>query len=90
MLFLQGLLDVFPFASDDIEARSAIWSILARLLMRIEKTDLSNLHQLVSVLTSKSEVVEDELLNYNVDDSSEDLRSSTKLTARTFAVSFFI
>ncbi|XP_055831139.1 uncharacterized protein LOC129900240 isoform X2 [Solanum dulcamara] len=86
MLFLQGLLDVFPFASDDIEARSAIWSILARLLMRIEKTDPSNLHQLVSVLTSKSEVVEDELLNYNVDDSSEDLRSPTKLTARTFAL----
>ncbi|KAG5602816.1 hypothetical protein H5410_034186 [Solanum commersonii] len=85
-LFLQGLLGVFPFASDDIEARSAIWSILARLLVRIQKTDPSNLHQHVSVLTSKSEVVEDELLIYNVDDSSEDHRSSTKLTARTFAL----
>ncbi|KAH0749943.1 hypothetical protein KY290_029175 [Solanum tuberosum] len=85
-LFLQGLLGVFPFASDDIEARSAIWSILARLLVRIQKTDPSNLHQHVSVLTSKSGVVEDELLIYNVDDSSEDHRSSTKLTARTFAL----
>lgn len=85
-LFLQGLLGVFPFASDDTEARSAIWSILARLLVRIQKTDPSNLHPYVSVLTSKSEVVEDELLNYNVDDSSEDHRRSTKLTARTFAL----
>lgn len=89
-LFLEGLLGVFPFASDDTEARSAIWSILARLLVRIQKTDPSNLHQHVSVLTSKSEVVEDELLIYDVDDSREDHRSSTKLTARTFAVSFFI
>ncbi|KAK4375926.1 hypothetical protein RND71_006603 [Anisodus tanguticus] len=88
MLFLQGLLDVFPFASDDIEARSAIWSILARLLVRIQKTDMSpsNLHQHVSVLTSKSEVVEDELLNYSFDDSSDDNRSSSKLKARTFAL----
>ncbi|KAM3374225.1 protein saal1 [Capsicum galapagoense] len=87
-LFLQGLVDVFPFASDDIEARSAIWSILARLLARIQKTDMSpsDLHQHVSVLTSKSEVVEDELLNYNVDDSSEDHRGSTKLISRTFAL----
>ncbi|TMW97174.1 hypothetical protein EJD97_006072 [Solanum chilense] len=85
-LFLEGLLGVFPFASDDTEARSAIWSILARLLVRIQKTDPSNLHQHVSVLTSKSEVVEDELLIYDVDDSSEDHRSSTKLTARTFAL----
>lgn len=89
-LFLQGLLGVFPFASDDTEARSAIWSILARLLVRIQKSDPSSLHQHVSVLTSKSEVVEDELLNYNADDSSEDPGSSTKLTARTIAVSFFI
>ncbi|CAN4100735.1 unnamed protein product [Withania somnifera] len=91
MLFVQGLLDVFPFASDDIEARSAIWSILARLLVRIQRTDMnpSNLHQYVSVLTSKSEVIEDELLNYDVDDSCKDCRSSTKLTSRTFAVSFF-
>ncbi|KAJ8563493.1 hypothetical protein K7X08_031945 [Anisodus acutangulus] len=88
MLFLQGLLDLFPFASDDIEARSAIWSILARLLVRIQKTDMSpsNLHQQVLVLTSKSEVVEDELLNYNFDDSSEDHRSSSKLKARTCAL----
>ncbi|XP_027773633.1 protein saal1 isoform X2 [Solanum pennellii] len=85
-LFLEGLLGVFPFASDDTEARSAIWSILARLLVRIQKTDPSNLHQHVSVLTSTSEVVEDELLIYDVDDSSEDHRSSTKLTARTFAL----
>lgn len=85
-LFLQGLLGVFPFASDDTEARSAIWSILARLLVRIQKSDPSSLHQLVSVLTSKSEVVEDELLNYNADDSSEDPGSSTKLTARTIAL----
>lgn len=92
LLFLQGLLDVFPFASDDIEARSAVWSILARLLIQIQKTEMSpsNLHQYVSVLTSKSEVVEDELLNYDVDDTSEDHERSAKLTARSFAVSFLI
>ncbi|XP_070033653.1 uncharacterized protein [Nicotiana tomentosiformis] len=88
LLFLQGLLDVFPFASDDIEARSAVWSILARLLIQIQKTEMSpsNLHQYVSVLTSKSEVVEDELLNYDVDDTSEDHERSAKLTARSFAL----
>ncbi|KAK4370593.1 hypothetical protein RND71_010068 [Anisodus tanguticus] len=88
MLFLQCLLDLFPYASDDIEARSAIWSILARLLVQIQKTDMSpsNLHQQVSVLTSKSEAVEDELLNYNFDDSSEVHRSSSKLKARTCAL----
>lgn len=88
----NGLLDVFPFTSDDIEARSAIWSILARLLVQIRKTGMSssNLHQHVSVITNKSQVVEDELLNYYIDDSREDHRSSTKLTKRTFVVSFFI
>ncbi|XP_009769761.1 uncharacterized protein [Nicotiana sylvestris] len=88
LLFLQGLLDIFPFASDDIEARSAVWSILARLLVQIQKTEMSpsNLHQYVSILTSKSEVVEDELLNYDVDDTSEDHERSAKLTARSFAL----
>nr|XP_011460692.1 PREDICTED: uncharacterized protein LOC101308452 isoform X2 [Fragaria vesca subsp. vesca] len=65
MLFLQGLLDVFPFTSDDIEARSALWNIIARLLLRVKenKISLSTLQQCVSVLVSKSDVIEDDLLD---------------------------
>lgn len=83
--FLQGLFDVFPFASDDIEARSAIWSAIARLLVQVQATLMSSstLHHYVSVFVSKSEVIEDELLDHQVDSGKD----GKKLSARTTAVS---
>lgn len=85
--FLQGLFDIFPFASDDIEARSAIWSVIARLLVQVEVTLMSSssLHQYVSVFLSKSEVIEDEL----IDNPSDNCKDGAKLSARTTAVSFY-
>uniref|UniRef100_A0A5B7BF14 Protein saal1 n=1 Tax=Davidia involucrata TaxID=16924 RepID=A0A5B7BF14_DAVIN len=90
--FLQGLLDIFPFTSDDMEARSAIWSIVARLLIRVQESEmsLSSLHQYVSVLVSKSDVIEEDLIDYQLDDSNEEHENSTtsgaKLNARTTAL----
>ncbi|XP_062170911.1 uncharacterized protein LOC133876670 [Alnus glutinosa] len=71
--FLQGLLDIFPFASDDLEARSALWSIIARLLFHVQENEMSqsSLSQYVSVLVSKSYLIEDDLLDHQLDDSSK-------------------
>ncbi|KAL0417649.1 UNVERIFIED_CONTAM: hypothetical protein Sradi_1178400 [Sesamum radiatum] len=62
--FLQGLFDVFPFASDDTEARSAIWSVISRLLMLVQESEMSPsiFHHLVSILASKLDQIEDDLL----------------------------
>lgn len=89
--FLQGLLEVFPLASDDVEARSALWSIIARLLVRARENDmsLSSLHQYVLVLARKSEIIEDDLLNRQSDNSCEetkDLTSSSSKSNRSTAL----
>lgn len=86
---------MFPFASDDLEARSALWSIIARILVQVQENEMnrSSLFQYVSVLVDKSDLVEDELLDCQSDDLSkghEGLTSScTKSNARTTAVSCF-
>ncbi|KAF7823301.1 Protein saal1 [Senna tora] len=69
--FLEGLLDIFPFASDDLEARNALWNIIARVLVRIRETEMSpsSLDRHVSVLVTKVDLIEDELLNQPLDDS---------------------
>lgn len=71
--FLRGLLDIFPFASGDLEARSALWSITARLLFHVQENEMSqsSLSQYVSVLVSKSDLIEDDLLDHQLDDSSK-------------------
>ena len=79
-------------ASDDVEARSALWSIIARLLVRVRENDmsLSSLHQYVLVLARKSEIIEDDLLNRQSDNSWEetnDLTSSSSKSNRSTAVS---
>ena len=81
MTFLQGLLDIFPFASDDSEARGALWNIMARLLFQVCENEMSptTLHQYVSVLASKSDLIEDDLLDQQLD--------GLKSKARTSAVS---
>ncbi|KAG5515660.1 hypothetical protein RHGRI_036637 [Rhododendron griersonianum] len=65
------------------EARSAIWSVIARLLVQVQVTLMSSssLHQYVSVFLSKSEVIEDELL-----DPLDSCKDAAKLSARTTAL----
>lgn len=83
MSFLQGLFDVFPFASDDIEVRSALWSIIGRLLVQVQESQmsLSMLHQYVSVFVSKSELIEDELLDQQLDNCKDSAKLSARATA---------
>ena len=51
---------MFPFASDDLEARSALWSIIARILVQAQENEMdrSSLFQYVSVLVGKSDLIE--------------------------------
>ncbi|GFP95378.1 hypothetical protein PHJA_001682100 [Phtheirospermum japonicum] len=82
--FLQGIFDVFPFASDDTEAKNAIWSIIARLLMVVKENEMSPsiFRFLVSILASKLDLIEDELLVRPLDHQS----SGTKTDARIIAM----
>ncbi|XP_014621517.1 protein saal1-like isoform X2 [Glycine soja] len=70
---LDGLLDIFPFASDDVEARNALWNVIARILVRIRETEMSpsSVHHYVSVLVRKLDLIEDELLNQQVESGHE-------------------
>lgn len=95
MPFLEGLLDILPFASDDPEARSAIWSIISRLLAQVQESEISSSSlQYVSVLVRKSDLIEDDLLDNQWDDYKESnlnsITSGAKLNARTTAVSCYV
>lgn len=81
--FLRGLLDIFPFASDDLEARSALWNIMERLLLQVQECEMppSVLHGCVSVLAEKSDLIED-LLDHKLE--------GLKATSRHRAVSFLV
>ncbi|OMO90303.1 Armadillo-like helical [Corchorus olitorius] len=82
--FLQGLFDIFPFTSDDIEARSALWSILARLLVRVQEDemDASDLRQYVLILLSKSDLIEDDLFDHQFDENKENESLTTSKTLK--------
>ncbi|ONI01011.1 hypothetical protein PRUPE_6G116300 [Prunus persica] len=77
--FLQGLLDIFPFSSEDLEARSALWNIIARLLVRVQENEMSRsaLQQYVSVLVSKSDAIEDDLLDFQLDELNSKARTTS-------------
>ncbi|KAL7614143.1 hypothetical protein Lser_V15G07970 [Lactuca serriola] len=77
--FLQGLVDIFPFASDDLEARNAVWDIISRLLGQIQEGEISplNLQQYVSILSSKSDLIEEELLDHQLAATNKDQETST-------------
>ncbi|XP_065869184.1 uncharacterized protein [Euphorbia lathyris] len=79
LTFLQGLLDIFPLVSDDMEAQNALWSVTARLLVRVKENemDLSYLYQYVLVLASKVDLIEDILLDQKLDNQNEDSKGST-------------
>ncbi|KAI5412348.1 hypothetical protein KIW84_057141 [Lathyrus oleraceus] len=80
---LGGLLDIFPFASDDLEARNAIWSVLARILVRIHETEMnsSSLCHFVLVLVRRIDLIEDELLNQQCVDYSPGSTADTRNTS---------
>ncbi|KAK2643508.1 hypothetical protein Ddye_025271 [Dipteronia dyeriana] len=77
--FLQGLFDIFSFASGDLEARSALWNIIARLLVQVQEDEMSpsSLNQFISILVSKSDIIEDDLLDLQLDDCSQQDESLT-------------
>ncbi|XP_052206888.1 uncharacterized protein LOC127811213 isoform X2 [Diospyros lotus] len=81
--FLQVLFDIFPFASDDIEAKSALWSIINQLLIQLKESQmsLSTLYQHVLVFVSKSELIEDELLDHQLGSCNAGAKLRRKATA---------
>ncbi|KAF8403187.1 hypothetical protein HHK36_011284 [Tetracentron sinense] len=72
--FIQGLLDIFPFVS---EARCALWSIFARVLVQFQEGEMSpsSLRQFVSILVEKSDLIEEDLLDHQLEDSNKDHKS---------------
>ncbi|XP_027926133.1 protein saal1 isoform X2 [Vigna unguiculata] len=91
---LGGLLDIFPFASDDVEARNALWNVIARILVRIREPEMSpsRVHHYVSVLVTKLDLIEDELLNQQVDSGDEQhtLCSGSAANARNASLGMII
>lgn len=88
LCFLQGLLDIFPFVSDELEAHNALWSIMVRLLVGVKESEmsLSSLHQFVSVLVNKSDLIEDTLIDHQSDgciEGDEITTSGAKFSAAT-------
>ncbi|XP_050211722.1 uncharacterized protein LOC126661880 isoform X2 [Mercurialis annua] len=87
LTFLQGLFDILPLASDDLDAWRALWSIIARLLVRVKESemDLSSLHQYVLILVSKADVIEDDLLDQQLEMTNEESRTSTSSNGKSDA-----
>ncbi|KAH9621664.1 hypothetical protein KSS87_013987 [Heliosperma pusillum] len=92
LFLLQSFLDLFPFTSDDLEARNALWNVLARLLLRVKDIEMSSLHQYVWTFVSRLGLIEDALLDSECDKSSgnEEISTTvrTNLSSRTTAVSY--
>ncbi|GAV76725.1 hypothetical protein CFOL_v3_20198 [Cephalotus follicularis] len=86
--FLRGLMDIFPFTLDDFEAQSALWSVIARLLVRVQEDKMSpsDLHQLVSILVSGNDYIEDGLLEHRLGDSHQEQESLTPSGPRSTAI----
>ncbi|KAL9677777.1 hypothetical protein QQ045_015613 [Rhodiola kirilowii] len=92
--FIQGLLDIFPYASNDLQASSALWTVLARILLKVEesKMSLTRLHQYVSLLVSNTDHIEDGLLDSQSAGSPhlETSISSFKPSAKTISLNKII
>ncbi|ESQ42243.1 hypothetical protein EUTSA_v10013199mg [Eutrema salsugineum] len=90
--FLEGLFSTLPFASDDIEARRALWNVIARVLARVKESEINTfcLSQYILVLVRNSDIIEDDLLDIQLEDSNEDSQNSfpslIKPGARTIAI----
>lgn len=76
-----------------MDARSALWSIIARLLSRVQESEMSpsNLHLFAAIFATKVDLIEDELLDHELDDvEQESTTRGTKANARRIAVSFYL
>ncbi|KAG9459272.1 hypothetical protein H6P81_003780 [Aristolochia fimbriata] len=73
--FLESLLDILPLVSDDLQARSALWCVLERLLLQIEEIvaadSSSSLQKYAMVLVKKSNLVVEDLVDHQPEDSAE-------------------
>ena len=71
--FLEGLFDILPLIADDNQARSALWCILACLLLQAQQIDMtsSSLEQFVSLLLSRFAHIKDDLESHRVDKKEE-------------------
>ncbi|KAK9158753.1 hypothetical protein Scep_005327 [Stephania cephalantha] len=79
---LEGLLDIIPFVSDDIDARSALWSVLGRIFAQVQHyASPSTLCHYVSLLVDKSDFIEEDLVDHRLEDSDTDKKSTSKLDA---------
>ncbi|KAK4788424.1 hypothetical protein SAY86_019743 [Trapa natans] len=69
LALLQGLFNILPFTSNDAEARNALWSAMARLLVKIKETEFGTLRlcQYVSSLVSSCDLFEEDLLDQGPD-----------------------
>ncbi|XP_038901476.1 uncharacterized protein LOC120088329 isoform X2 [Benincasa hispida] len=74
LAFLQGLLDIFSFVGNDSEARDALWSISARILVHVQENSMSRsrLFEYVSLLVSKTDLIEDDLLDHHMTESCKE------------------
>ncbi|KAG6481328.1 uncharacterized protein LOC122015099 isoform X1 [Zingiber officinale] len=72
--FLQGLLDALPFVSIDSTARSALWSILQRVLCLTEGNDDGSLdlHRLTLLLLDKHFLIVNDIDSHASDDFGGD------------------
>jgi hypothetical protein len=89
--FLEGLFSTLPFASDDVEARRALWNVIARLLARVNESEINTflLSQYILVLLSNADIIEDDFLDTQLEDSNESRNSfpsQIKSSARTIAI----
>ncbi|KAL9280301.1 putative armadillo-like helical protein [Arabidopsis thaliana] len=89
--FLEGLFSTLPFASDDVEARRALWNVIARLLARVNESEINTflLSQYILVLLSNADIIEDDFLDTQLEDSNESQNSfpsQIKSSARTIAI----
>ncbi|XP_057729011.1 uncharacterized protein LOC130944625 isoform X2 [Arachis stenosperma] len=75
ILIANILSEVADHASEiSQEARNALWNVIARIMVRIQETEISpsSLYHYVSVLVNKTDMIEDELLNQQLVNSSHE------------------
>lgn len=94
-LLLLSLLELFPFTSEDLEARNALWSIVARLLVRVQEAEMSpsRFSLFVSMLVDRSDMIEDAFLEgeWNRSPKHDILTTSeAKFDPRTAAIKCFV
>jgi hypothetical protein len=69
LAFLEGLFDIFPLVTDDNQARTALWCVLARLLAQTQWIDVnsSSLVQFVSLFLGRFTLIKDDLDSHIID-----------------------